>query len=208
MKQARVIAVRSGDREGIREAASALRDGALAIIPTETVYGLAGDPRVAGVMEKMFEAKGRDRGKPIPCLAADVAAVEAAGAVLGEPERRLARLFWPGPLTMVLRAGSGTEGFRVPDHAVTLALLREVGGILRATSANRSGEPPALTAEEAMEALGDSVDVVVDAGRVPGGVASTVVRVEGTELRFLRAGAIPADRLQAAMRDAGAGRTD
>jgi tRNA threonylcarbamoyl adenosine modification protein (Sua5/YciO/YrdC/YwlC family) len=174
----------------IRATAEALRRGSLAVIPTETVYGLAGDPRVPGVLDRMFAAKGRDRAKPIPFLAASLEAVTACGAELNELEEKLARRFWPGPLTLVLGVGGGTEGFRVPDHAVALALLRETGGVLRATSANLSGEPPALTAAAALEALGSAVDVALDGGPVAGGIPSTVVKVENGKIRILRAGAL------------------
>ena len=192
MSQQRVFTARSiADRDAIDATADALRRGGLAVIPTETVYGLAGDPKAAGVLERMFEAKGRDRNKPIPFLAADLDAVLSAGATLTEIEARLARRFWPGPLTLVLKVAGGSEGFRVPDHPVTLALLRAAGGLLRATSANLSGEPPALTAEDALQALGGAVDVVLDSGPVTGGVPSTVVRVEGGTIRILRPGAIP-----------------
>ncbi|MDI6774593.1 MAG: L-threonylcarbamoyladenylate synthase [Verrucomicrobiota bacterium] len=180
----------AADRAAIQAAAEALRRGALAVIPTDTVYGLAGDPRAPGVLDRLFEAKGRDRNKPIPFLVAGLDAVAACGAELNGIEQRLARRFWPGPLTLVLNVGSWTEGFRVPNHEVALALLREVGGSLRATSANLSGEPPALTADDARRALGAAVDAILDGGPVQGGAPSTVVKVEQGTIRILRSGAI------------------
>jgi L-threonylcarbamoyladenylate synthase len=201
MKHPQVLTASSAaDTSAIRAAAEALRRGALAVIPTETVYGLAGDARVPGVLERMFGAKGRDRNKPIPFLVSGIDAVLAGGARLGDLEMSLARRFWPGPLTLVLDVGGGTEGFRVPDHPVALALLRAVGGVLRATSANLSGEPPALTAGEGLRALGDSVDVVLDGGPVPGGTPSTVVKVESGRVCVLRSGAIPEAELKAVNR--------
>jgi L-threonylcarbamoyladenylate synthase len=127
-------------------------------------------------------------------------------------ERRLAAAFWPGGLTLVLRVRGGkrrAEGFRVPDHAVCRRLLRLAGGVLRVSSANLSGRPPALTAAEAVLALGGAADAVVDAGPSPGGVASSVVRVgPGGRIRLLREGAVSAGRLRGACAArAGRGRT-
>ena len=159
------------------------------MVPTETVYGLAADPRVAGAAEALFIAKGRPDTKPVTLFAADLAQVLARGAVLGSVAERFARRFWPGPLTLVLSTPEGFTGFRVPDHAVALAILRRVGSVLAVTSANRSGEPPAVTAEEAATALA-SVALILDAGPSPGGVPSTVVRVDGERVDILREGAV------------------
>jgi L-threonylcarbamoyladenylate synthase len=181
--------------ESIMAAAASLRGGSLVVVPTDTVYGVAADARLPGAVEQIYAAKSRERGKPIPILAAGMVEIEAFGADFCSLERRLATSFWPGPLTLVLKAGQGTEGFRVPDHDVALELLREVGGVLRVTSANVSGESPALTAEEAVAALGGSVDMVLDAGRAPGGVPSTVARVENGKIVILREGAISLEAL-------------
>lgn len=174
----------------IGEAAAALTRGVLVIVPTETVYGLAADPRFPGAETAIFAAKGRPDHKPVTLFAADVEQVKARGAVLDEAGEKLARSFWPGPLTLVLKTPDGFTGFRVPDHAVPLALLRAVGSVLSVTSANRSGEPPAITADAAAAALGSRVALILDAGRSPGGVPSTVVRVDGDEVQVLREGAI------------------
>jgi len=181
------------DRRLIAEAAAALGRGGLVVVPTETVYGLAADPRVRGAVSGIYGAKGRERGKPVTLLAADVEQVRAAcGGRLGRRAARLAARYWPGPLTLVVRTGKGFEGFRVPDHAVARALLREAGAALAVTSANRSGEPPAVTARQAAAALGSRVAVILDAGRSRGGVPSTVVKVDGRRVEILREGAIPA----------------
>jgi L-threonylcarbamoyladenylate synthase len=181
----------------IKHAVKVLRAGGLVIVPTETVYGLAADPQVDGAEERIYEAKTRDRGKPIPLMATSLDAVKHHGATLSPLARRLARRYWPGPLTLVLPCGDRTEGFRVPDHAVTQALLKASGGVLRVTSANVSGEPAAVDAATASAALGDRVGLVLDAG--PAGLAqeSTVVDATGKKLRVLRKGAIPADQILA-----------
>jgi tRNA threonylcarbamoyl adenosine modification protein (Sua5/YciO/YrdC/YwlC family) len=183
------------DASAVRTAADALAAGRLVVIPTDTVYGLAADPRVSGAEERLRAAKGREPRKPIPILAADADAVTAAGFAMNEIERRLATV-WPGPLTIVLRKGDATEGIRVPDHPVARSLIRECGGLLRVTSANRSGEEPARTASEAEAALGGKAAVILDDGPSPGGTPSTVVRVDDGRLVILREGAIPREALE------------
>jgi len=180
----------ASDQQLILRAAEILVGGGLVIMPTDTVYGVAAHPRAAEAVQRLYDVKGRDAAKPIAMLAASPEAVERYGATMTGPERTLAARYWPGALTLVLEAGGIAEGFRVPDHATALALLETSGGVLRVTSANRSGEPPALTAEEASRAIGAQVDEVIDAGPVPGGVPSTVVRVTDGRPRILREGAL------------------
>ena len=169
------------------EAAAVLNAGGVAVIPTDTVYGLAAHPGFPDAVERLYTIKGRESGKKIALLASDAAAVEMFGFPLPEKAARLAGSHWPGALTMVL----GEEGFRVPDHAWTRSLLAKCGGVLRVTSANLSGGCPATDAPQALADVGLSADVVVDDGVSPGGVASTVVRVcAGGEIEVLRKGAI------------------
>ncbi len=200
-------------RAAVAAAAAALKRGELVILPTDTVYGIAAMP---GFEARLVEAKGRDPGKPIPFLAENIEAVARMLCPAAPPPYRLtdspthrltdspihqlparardlARRFWPGALTMVLPVGDGTEGFRVPDHAVTRAVLAASGGLLRVTSANRSGAPETRDAAAALAALGPYVSVALDAGPAPGGVASTVVAIASDgALRVLREGALPA----------------
>jgi L-threonylcarbamoyladenylate synthase len=180
-------------------AARVLADGGLVIVPTETVYGIAAHPLRADAVRKLAEVKGRDAGKPIALLADSIAAVERCGIRWSSAARRLAEAFWPGPLTLVLDLeGAGEpEGFRVPDCALTQALLTRCGGTLRVSSANRSGEPDARDAADALRALGNAVDMALDAGRVRGGTPSTVVRVAGETVTVLREGALDAKRIMA-----------
>jgi len=179
------------------EVIAALRRGALVVLPTDTVYG------VAGAGERLSRIKRRPDGKPIALLAADSRQVEAAKAELGVIGRALANRYWPGALTMVLKTGAAWEGFRVPDHPVTLAILKALGGVLRVTSANLSGAAPALTAAAAVKALGSEIELAVDAGPAPGGVPSTVVKIGPDRCDVLREGAIPGSeiaRIVAALR--------
>ncbi len=174
---------------------SALARGELVVIPTETVYGLAADPRVPGAVERIYGAKERPESKPIPFLAADVEQVAARGAAMEPAAVRLMRRFWPGPLTLVLKTPGRFVGFRVPDYPVTLSLLWRAKSVLAVTSANISGDQPALTAAEAAAALGEKVSLVLDAGASPGGVPSTVVKVDGDKVDILREGAIRKDEI-------------
>ena len=182
--------------EAIRRAAAAVRAGELAIVPTETVYGVAARADSPAALARLYAAKGRDESKRIARLAPGIESVRASGAKVDDVAARLAAAFWPGPLTMVLpNASGGWDGFRVPDHAVALAWLRELDFLPAVTSANRSGEPPARTAQAAWDALAPHVAVALDAGPVADGVPSTVVKVAGGRVEILRAGAIGADAI-------------
>jgi L-threonylcarbamoyladenylate synthase len=196
MPKLRPVDARQPDAAAIAEALAVLRGGGLVIVPTETVYGLAADDRNPVALEKLFEAKGRPQDKPIALLAAGVAELERHGAQLPPAARRLADKFWPGPLTLVLKAPAGWLGFRIPDHPVMLALLRAWGGVLAVTSANRSGEPPATTAAAALAALEPFVALALDAGPAAGGVPSTVVKVDGERVEILRAGALAEEEIK------------
>lgn len=187
--------------EHIRRAAEACRAGELVIVPTETVYGVAVRADSPGALERLRAAKGRDAGKHLTRMAAEADAIRAAGIPMEDAARRLAEAFWPGPLTLVLPDGAGGwEGFRVPDHPVALAWLRELELLPAVTSANRSGQPPALTAQDAWAALEPHAALALDAGPSPGGRASTVVRVGAEALEILRAGPIGAEELERAAR--------
>jgi L-threonylcarbamoyladenylate synthase len=179
----------------IDQVAAALARGELAVIPTETVYGLAADPKAPGAVEKMYGAKERPENKPVAFLAADLEQVRARGAVIEPAAVRLMHRFWPGPMTLALNTPAGFVGFRVPDYPVTLSLLWKIGSVLAVTSANRSGNEPALTAAEAAAALGKWVSLILDAGTSPGGVPSTVVKVDGEKVEVLREGAIRRDEI-------------
>lgn len=195
-----------GMETAVQRTVEALRAGRIAVIPTDTVYGLAADARNPEAVRSLYDIKGRDKGKPIPLLAGGLSDVLAYGARLDAGLLALAERFWPGPLTLVLEVnrergaqGGDNEGFRVPDCALTLELLRRVGGVLRVTSANLSGEPPALDAAEALRALDGFHGVVLDGGPVSGGVPSTVARMNAGRLCVLRAGALSAETLEAAL---------
>jgi len=184
--QTRICAPRS-----LRDAAEALRGGGVVAFPTETVYGLAVHPGKPAARARLRRVKGRDSRKPFQLLLASRRAAMARCPSMPAAARRLARACWPGPLTLVVRARNGRwVGLRVPDHPVARSLARRCGGALVATSANLSGEPPARTAREALDALGDRVDFVLDGGKTDLGAASSVVRVSEDGWQVLREGAI------------------
>ena len=198
----------------LSRAAAALRRGTIVGIPTETVYAVAVLPEERP-LASVIAAKGRAPDKGIAVLIDDVAQVEDLVTIPTEA-RRLAERFWPGALTLVLDLRDGRSlpaaltggtrrlGVRLPDHPVPRALARSLGP-LAATSANRSGEPEALTADALREQLGGSIAVIVDGGPVPGaGMPSTVIAVDSMgDLTVLRAGAIEESAVrQAATRSA------
>ncbi len=181
------------------ETIAALRAGDLAVIPTDTVYGLASSLSDDGVA-RIFEAKGRPETKPIPVLAGSLEDVQHI-AVVDDRATSLARRFWPGPLTMVLARAPGfvadlgggetrTVAVRVPKQPLALEVLRALGP-LAVTSANLSGSPPVETVEEARALFADKVGAYLDGGRCTG-VPSTIVFLAG-ERRILREGALPAE---------------
>jgi len=195
-------------QEAVRAAVDALREGGLVVYPTDTLYGLGADPWNPHAVEKVFKAKERKRDKPLPLIIA-----EAHYALrLVKPSSsfwRLALAFWPGPLTIVAEASDeaphylaweGMIGVRLPDSIVARLLARAIGGVIIATSANKSGMPPPRTAQDAMSMLGESVSVYLDGGPTPLGVPSTVVIIRNDSVEILREGAIPARDVARALR--------
>lgn len=196
--QARVI--NADDPQAIALATSVLRQGGLVVFPTDTVYGVGAAVDRPEAVARIYLVKGRPLDRPIPVLISSLDQLERLVTRVDERVRRLAEAFWPGALTIVLPAqdwlpeeivrDTGAVGLRMPDHPVALAVIEASGGALATTSANRSGEKEACTAEEALEALGDRVELIIDGGRSPGGVPSTVVAVTDDSIRVLRVGAL------------------
>jgi L-threonylcarbamoyladenylate synthase len=186
---------------------AALAAGHLVVFPTETVYGLGVSAASAGAVDRLVVVRGREVGKPILVLVADVLMAEQV-ATLSAAARRLAARFWPGPLTLVLparpglaaplTAGTGTIGVRVPGHPVAAALVAGLGGPVTAPSANPPGAEAPRTVTAARNYFGDAVRVYVDGGELPGG-GSTVAAVENERVRVLRAGPVEEGALQVAL---------
>jgi tRNA threonylcarbamoyl adenosine modification protein (Sua5/YciO/YrdC/YwlC family) len=190
---------------GIAEAAASLRKGDLAVMPTDTVYGLAADAFSPAGVAGLLAAKGRDRQMPPPVLVGTVRAATALVEDLDQSGKDLIDEFWPGGLTLVLRANRsliwdlgdtrGTVAVRMPLHALALELLKETGP-LAVSSANCSGAPPATTAADAEAQLGEAVAVYLDGGPCPGDVPSTIVDLTGPVPKLLRAGVISVRRIR------------
>jgi L-threonylcarbamoyladenylate synthase len=188
------------DPAGIALAAETLRQGGLVAFPTDTVYGIGcrtGDP---DALARIFAAKRRDPEKAVPWLVASPGDLAGSGFLADDRALRLAAHFWPGSLTLVLPAtdGPATQAFRVPGHEVALALLAAAGP-LAVSSANRSGEPETLDADDVAIAFADSDEpsAILDGGRVPGGVASSVLDLTFPVARLLREGAVSRAEIEA-----------
>ena len=178
----------------IREAAAALRRGGLVAFPTETVYGLGANLQDPQAIQELYQVKQRPFEKQATLHIADFKQVEAEGVTVSPRAWELMRRFWPGPVTVVLaRPDGSTVGFRMPDHPVALALLREAGVPVAAPSANPTGDPPATTAEQVQAAFADRIDLILDSGPTPLGVSSTVVDLAGDPPRILREGSAAAE---------------
>ncbi len=187
----------------------ALRQGELVVLPTDTVYGVAASARLAAAIDRLYEAKGRAEDKPIPLLLSDPEDVEQACCAVPQAARVLAEVFWPGPLTIVLPKAPDlpdnltvlpTVGVRVPDHDLTRAVIRLMGGMLAVTSANKSGGPNPLSVRDAYAQLGAAVTYYMDGGPAPGGAPSTVVGFDEAGAPVIwRQGPITAGQIRAVL---------
>jgi L-threonylcarbamoyladenylate synthase len=199
--------------EGIAEAGRAVQRGRLVIVPTDTVYGLGADAFSPAAVQRLLSAKGRGRQMPPPVLVSAKTTLEALAVGVPDWARALVEELWPGPLTLVLRQQPslqwdlgetrGTVAVRMPDHEVALELLARTGP-LAVSSANRTGLPPATDADDAEAMLGELVKVILDAGRTPGPVPSTIVDCTGEQGRILRQGVLPVERLNEVVEPLGA----
>jgi len=184
----------------IEEAARLLRAGGLVALPTETVYGLAADATNVSAVRRIFAVKGRPAEHPLIVHLPDADALPRYAAGSSVWLELLARRFWPGPLTVIVRktervpdvvtGGQPTVALRVADHPITQAILARFGGAVAAPSANRFGRVSPTTAQHVRDDLGDDVDLVVDGGPARIGVESTIVDLTGEIPAILRAGSI------------------
>lgn len=189
---------------GIGSAVRAVRRGALVVLPTDTVYGIGADAFSADGVEALLEAKGRGRDMPVPVLV-DSATTLGGVAVTTNVSDTLVEAFWPGGLTIIyaeqpslqwdLGNTAGTVAVRMPKHDITLEVLAKTGP-MAVSSANKTGQPPARTAREARDQLGDSVAAYLEAGPTKDDVPSTIVDCTGPAPRMVRAGAVSLEELQ------------
>jgi L-threonylcarbamoyladenylate synthase len=197
----------ASDPSSIPHAVDVLRNGGLVAFPTDTVYGLAAWPFDHFMLERLFVVKGRKHTKAIAVLLGDQKDLDQVAEEPNTLARNLAKRFWPGPITLIVPRNTRlpdiispapTLGVRIPDHPVALRLL-QAAGPLAVTSANLSGQPNASTAAEVLAQLEDRVHLILDGGKTPGGVPSTVVDCTVPTPKILRPGPITMEDLQAAL---------
>jgi L-threonylcarbamoyladenylate synthase len=189
----------------IGAAARSVQAGQLVVLPTDTVYGVGADAFDGGAVGDLLAAKGRGRDMPVPVLVGSWDTIDGLVSYVPSQTRSLIEAFWPGGLTLVvehapslswdLGDSRGTVAIRMPLHPVALELLA-ITGPMAVSSANRSGQPAALTADEARDQLGDTVEVYLNAGPARVGVASTIVDVTTETPRVLRGGAVSLEALR------------
>jgi len=196
----------SADEKGLQRAVELLRAGGIGAFPTDTVYGLGARIDSETAIKKIFKAKGRSHGQPLPILIADAEQLRQIAAQIPPLAWKLAERFWPGGLTIVvpkapqisdlISAGGSTVAVRLPKHPVPVALIRGLGMPIIGTSANLSGQPSPVTAEDVITQLGEKLDFVIDGGCCPGGKESTIIDLTQQPPRILREGAIPRKEIE------------
>ena len=188
----------------INQAIATLNDGGVIAFPTDTVYGVGVDPFQPEAVRKLYMIKGRPIDKPIPILVGSTNDVERVAQNLPPTFSQLAERFWPGGLTLIVEAkslppeitaGGDTVGIRMPDHPLALALLQRFGGAIATTSANKSDEPPATSAEEVQSELGALVSIILDGGQTATRIASTVLDLSVSPPQIRRQGSISMEQL-------------
>jgi len=197
----------ASSRDNVLRALAVLRAGGLVAFPTDTVYGVGAHAFDGKAIESIYAAKDRPVEKAIPILISDMDELEKVGIDIPTAALRLASRFWPGPLTILVPkrldlpesvSATSSVGVRVPDHEIARALLRAAGP-MAVTSANISGGPSPVRAEEVFEQLGGRIPLIIDGGRTPGGVPSTLVDCTTPELTILREGPIRMQELLSAL---------
>ncbi|MEA3344759.1 MAG: L-threonylcarbamoyladenylate synthase [Chloroflexota bacterium] len=206
MRKAKRLSI---DPAAIGEALEVLNRGGVVAFPTDTVYGVGADVRQPKAIAKLYEIKERPLDKAIPLLLARTEDMASIAQEVPESAWHLAERFWPGALTMVMRrapslpsiltASGPTVAVRVPDHPVARSLIEGLGAPLAATSANISGQPSPVTADDVLAQLGGRIELLLDGGPCPGGEPSTVVDLTLTPARILRPGPITADHIRAVL---------
>ena len=193
-------------KQQVERGISILKQGGVIAFPTDTVYGLGSSANIHQAVELVYKVKERPRNMALPLLLADISQISEVAHPVPEIAWLLARNFLPGALTIVLYKSSSvsdtitgggiTVAVRIPAHPVPVALARGLGSPIVGTSANLSGKPSALMAEEVYAQFGDKIDLVIDGGRCPGGKESTIVDVTGETPVVLREGAISREELK------------
>ena len=190
----------ASSEQAIAEASRVLREGGIVAFPTETFYGLGVIYNDIQALKRLYELKGRPKDKAMPVIIGDRKLLPLVASSINSAEERISKRFWPGPVTLLmpalndlpdfLTAGTGRVAVRVPGKSFALDLARAIGLPVTATSANTSGLPPADTPRDVIEYFGDGLDLLIDGGKTPGGMPSTIVQASDDGIRILRRGVI------------------
>jgi len=190
----------------VEQAITILKQGGIVACPTDTVYGVGAAINIESAVERVFQIKGRPHSRALPILLAEKYQIAEVAKIVPPLARRLADRFFPGALTIVLpkadsvsdiiTGGRKTIAMRIADHPIPIAVVRGLGVPIVGTSANLSGSPSALTAEEVRTHLGDKVDMIINGCRCPGGWESTIIDLSGKTPRILRKGPISIEELK------------
>lgn len=199
----------------IQRAIEILKKGGVVAFPTETFYGLGGDPTNAKTIARLFKIKKRDGTKPIPLILSSEKILQKWVVGIKKREKNLIKKYWPGPLTLICRAkkevhpqltaGSGKIGVRVSNEPIARKLAQALGGAITATSANFSGEPSISTANEVLRRLGKKIDGVVSRKKMKPSKGSTIIDVTEKELKLIREGDISFEEILLSLRSAAGG---
>jgi len=195
----------STDEDALEIASTAILNGSVISLPTDTFYALGADPFNLRAVEQIFQIKGRQGWKPLLLLIDSVDQAKAIARNIPDVFHEIAEQFWPGPLTLILPAannlpfkvtgGTGTVGMRIPDLAITRQLIRAIDLPVIGTSANLSARPACATADEVLQQLGGKIELVLDYGQLNGTAASTILDLTEEPARLIREGAVPSKEL-------------
>src|SRR2546427_2690755 len=195
----------STDEDALEIASTAILNGSVISLPTDTFYALGADPFNLRAVEQIFQIKGRQGWKPLLLLIDSVDQAKAIARNIPDVFHEIAEQFWPGPLTLILPAannfpfkdtiGTGSVGMRIPDLAITRQLIRAIDLPVIGTSANLSARPACATADEVLQQLGGKIELVLDYGQLNGTAASTILDLTEEPARLIREGAVPSKEL-------------
>ena len=199
----------TGMSEALEKASGTIKWGGVIAYPTETFYGLGVKFDSSAALENLCRLKCRSRNKALPLIIGEKRMLGLIASSVTESAEKLIEKFWPGPLTLLLpakanisdllTAKTGKIAVRIPGESFALDLVRSLGFPITATSANISGMPPAVNIDDVIRYFGDAIDLIIDCGKTPGGKPSTIVDASGVKVRILRAGAISAEEIFAAL---------
>lgn len=205
------LSVKDNIKNQVDKAVAILKEDGIVAYPTDTVYGLGAAMDRTDAIERIFEVKGRPKGMALPLLVADRSQVKQVAQDIPPVAWLLIYNYLPGALTLVLpksdtvpdiiTGGGKTVALRIPDHPIPIALIKGLGLPIVGTSANLSGKPSPLTTEEVKAQIGDKVDLIIDGGRCPGGIESTVVDLSNRKPVVRRIGAITLEQLRQTLPD-------